>query len=333
MLLPIMEKEVKKILDAQIIVPLRYYEWVANLVPVRKKNGEIRLCVDFRNLNRSSKKDNYPLPKMEHILQRVTGASRMSMIDGFSGYNQIFVLPEDREKTTFTTPWGTFMYAKMPFGLMNAGATFQHAMDIAFIGEKDKFVVIYLDDITVFSRTDKEHCHHLRKVFQKCRKFGLSLNPKKSLFAMKEGKLLGHIVSTEGVNIDPSRVEAIQTLALPRSKKEVQSFLGKINFLRRFVSNFVELVKDITVMLKKGNEIKWTVESHSSFDQIKKVVTEAPVLISPNYSKDFMIFSFASFDTMAVVLLQKNDEGFEQPIAFFSRALRDAELKYDIMEK
>jgi hypothetical protein len=126
--------------------------------------------------------------------------------------------------------------------------------------------------LQVFSTTDKEHCHHLRKVFQKCRKFGLSLNPKKSLFVMKEGKLLGHIVSAKGVNIDPSRVESIQTLALPRSKKEAQYFLGKINFLRRFVSNFVELVKDITIMLRKGNEIKWTIESCSSFDQIKKVV-------------------------------------------------------------
>jgi ribonuclease HI len=333
MLLPIMEKEVKNILDAQIIIPLRYSEWVANLVPVRKKNGEIRLCVDFRNLNRSSKKDNYPLPKMEHILQRVTGASRMSMIDGFSGYNQIFVLPEDREKTTFTTPWGTFMYAKMPFGLMNAGETFQRAMDIAFIGEKDKFVVIYLDDITVFSRSDKEHCYHLRKVFLKCRKFGLSLNPKKSLFSMKEGKLLGHIVSAEGVRIDPSRVEAIQTLSLPRSKKEVQSFLGKINFLRRFVSNFVEMVKYITTMLRKGNEVKWTAKSRNYFDQIKKALTEAPVLISPDYSKDFLIFSFASFDTVAIVLLQKNVERLEQPISFFSRALREVELRYDIMEK
>jgi ribonuclease HI len=307
MLLPVMEREVKKLLDAQIIVPLRYSEWVANLVPVRKKSGEIRLCVDFRNLNRSSKKDNYPLPNMEHILQRVTGASRISMIDGFSGYNQISVMPEDREKTTFTTPWGTFMYAKMPFGLMNAGATFQRAMDIAFIGEKDQFVVIYLDDITVFSRSDKEHRCHLRKVFLKCRRFGLSLNPKKSLFAMKEGKLLGHIVSAEGVRIDPSRVEAIQTLSLPRSRKEVQAFLGKINFLRRFVSNFAELVKHITTMLRKGNEVKWTVEPRESFVQIKKALTEAPVLISPDYSKDFLIFSFASFDTVAAVLLQKNE--------------------------
>jgi hypothetical protein len=124
MILPIMEREVKKLLDAQIIIPLRFSEWVANLVPVRKQNGEIKLCVDFKNLNRSSKKDNYPLPKMEHLLQKFTGSSRMSMIDGFSGYNHISVLLEDRYKTTFTTPWGTFMYAKIPFRLMNSGVTF-----------------------------------------------------------------------------------------------------------------------------------------------------------------------------------------------------------------
>jgi hypothetical protein len=333
MLLLFMEREVKKLLDAQIIVPLRYSKWVANLVPVRKKSGEIRLYVDFGNLNKSSKKDNYPLPNMEHILQRVTGASRISMIDGFSGYNQILVIPEDREKTAFTTPWGTFMYAKMPFGLMNAGETFQRAMDIAFIGEKDQFVVIYLDDITVFSRSDKEHYCHLRKVFLKCRRFGLSLNPKKYLFAMKEGKLLGHIVSTEGVRIDPSRVEAIHTLSLPRSRKEVQDFLGKINFLRRFVPNFAEMVKHITAILKKGKEVKWIVEPREYFIQIKKALTEAPVLISLDYSKDFLIFSFASFDTVAAVLLQKNDEGREQPISFFSKTLRDAEVWYEIMEK
>jgi hypothetical protein len=127
------------------------------------------------------------------------------------------------------------MYAKIPFALMNAGENFQRAMDIAFIGERDKFVVTYLDNITVFSKSNKEHCRHLRKVFSKCRRFGLSLNPKKPLFSMQEGKLLGHIVSAEGVRIDSSRVEDIRALSLPRSKKEVQSFLGKIKFLRRFV--------------------------------------------------------------------------------------------------
>jgi hypothetical protein len=332
-LLPVIEKEVKKLLDAKIIVPLRYSDWVANLVPVRKKNGEIRLCVDFRNLNKASLKDNYPLPKMDHVLEKVVGATRMSMIDGFSGYNQIVVCESDKEKTAFTTPWGTFMYDKMPFGLMNAGATFQRAMDIAFVGERDKFVVIYLDDLTVFSKSDEDHITHLKQTFEKCRKYGLSLNPKKSHFAMQEGKLLGHIVSRDGIRIDPKRVEAIETLAIPRNVKEIQSFLGKIIFLRRFVPNFAEIVKLITDMLKKNSEVKWTTEARASFDHIKKVISEAPVLTSPDYLKEFFIFSFASEHTLAAVLLQKNEEGYEQPIAFFSKSLRDAELKYNIMEK
>jgi hypothetical protein len=320
-------------LDAKIIVPLRYSDWVANLVPVSKKNGEIRLCVDFRNLNKSSLKDNYPLPKMDHVLEKVVGANRMSMIDGFSGYNQIVVNELDKEKTAFTTPWGTFMYDKMPFGLMNTSATFQCAMDIAFVGERDKFVVIYLDDLTVFSKSDEDHLVHLKQMFEKCRKLGLSLNPKKFHFAMQEGKLLGHIVSRDGIKIDPKRVEAINTINIPRNVKEIQLFLGKINFLRRFILNFAEIVKLITDMLKKNNEVKWTAEAKAAFARIKKVISEAPILANPDYLKDFLIFSFASEHTIVMILLQKNEEGFEQPIAFFSKSLRDIELKYNIMEK
>jgi len=179
------------------------------LVLVRKKNREIKLCIDFRNLNRVSLKENYHLPTMNHILQSVVGSQRISTVDGFSGYNQIMVHLKDQEKTTFTTPWGTFMYEKMPFRLMNAGAAFQRAMDIAFFEERDKILVIYLDDITVFLKSDEEHVAHLLRVFRKCRRFGISLNPMKSNFSMKEGKLLGHIISQEGIRIDPKRVEAI----------------------------------------------------------------------------------------------------------------------------
>jgi hypothetical protein len=132
---------------------------------------------------------------MDHVLEKVVGENSMSMIDGFSRYNQIAVNEQDKEKIAFTTSWGTFMYDKMPFGLMNVGATFQRAMDIAFVSERDKFVVIYLDDITIFSKSDKDHLIHLKQTFEKCRKFSLSLNPKMSHFAMLEGKLLGHIVS------------------------------------------------------------------------------------------------------------------------------------------
>ena len=140
--------------------------------------------MDFRNLNRASLKDNYPLPKIEQILQKVVGAQRISMVDGFSGYNQIAMHPDDKEKTTFTTPWGTFMYDKMLFSLMSVGATFERTMDIAFVGEKEKIVVIYLDDITVFSQSNEEHLKHLKQTFLKCRKFGLSLNHKKSHFVV-----------------------------------------------------------------------------------------------------------------------------------------------------
>jgi hypothetical protein len=136
---------------------------VANLVLVRKKSGEIRLCVDFRNLNRCSLKENYPLPKMDDILQKVVGAQRISMLDGNSGYNQISVFKEDKYKISFTTPWGTFMYENIPFGLMTVGSTFHRAMEITFIGENDNFMVIYLDDIIVFSKSDDEYLKHLKQ--------------------------------------------------------------------------------------------------------------------------------------------------------------------------
>ena len=160
---------------------------------------------------------------MDHIFQRVVGSKRISLLDGFSGYNQVLVLPSDQRKTAFTTPWGTIMYVKIPFGLMNVGATFQRAMDIAFSKDIGYFIVIYLDDITVYSKTNEEHLVHLRKVFEKCRKYGLSLNPKKTLFNLQEGKILGHIISEEGINIDPKIIEGILQINHPRNIKEMQS--------------------------------------------------------------------------------------------------------------
>ena len=154
------------------------------------------------------------------------------------------------------------------FGLINAGATFQRAMDIAFVGEQDKFLVVYLDDITVFSKNDTEHIEHLRRTFEKCRRYGLSLNPQKSLFTLEEGKLLGHIVTKYGVKIDPKRVEVINGISFPRNKKEVQVFLGRINFLRRFIPNYAEIVRHIKDILKKNYGVKWSQESREAFTRI-----------------------------------------------------------------
>eukprot|EP00253_Pinus_taeda_P027894 PITA_27894 len=333
MLLPATEQEVQKMFKAGIIAPIRFSDWISNLVPTRKKTGEIKLCVDLRNLNQVSLKDNYPLPKMDHILQRVVGASRISLLDGFSGFNQILVHPDDQDKTTFTTPWGTFKYVKMPFGLKNAGATFQRAMDIAFSKEVHEFLVIYLDDLTPFSKSDQEHLKHLRKIFITCRKYGISLNPKKSLFGLEEGKLLGHIISKDGIRIDPDRIQAILQMPHPRNIKELQAFLGKIKFLRRFIPNLAELRRSLNNMLKKDSKLKWTVEENQAFEGIKFSLTQTPVLTNPQFDREFIIFSFDSQHTIVVVLLQKDDQGNEKAIAFFSKALRDAPLKYQIMEK
>ena len=161
----------------------------------------------------------------------------------------------------------------------------------------------------------------------------MSLNPKKSHFAVQEGKLLGHLVSADGIRIDPERVKVILKISLPRSKKDVQSFIGEINFLRCFIPNFAEIIKQITTMLKKDQEVKWTTEAKNSFEKIKMALTEAPVLVSLDFTREFLTFSFASEDTLVAVLLQKNKEGLEQPIAFFSKTLRNSELKYIILEK
>ena len=179
------------------------------------------------------------------------------------------MLPEDQEKTAFTTTWGTFMYTKMPFGLMNAGATFQRAMDIAFAEDKEKFVVIYMDDVIVYSRWAKDHITHLERVFIKCRRYGISLNLRKWNFALEEGKLLGHIISKEGIRIDLDKVKCILKVEEPRRNKEIQSFLGQVNFLRRFIPHFAEILMDIIDMLRMDHEIKWTVGAKKAFKGIK----------------------------------------------------------------
>jgi hypothetical protein len=271
---------------------------------------------------------------MEHLLQRVIGAGMMSMLDGFFGYNQVLLKREDQLKTTFTTPWGTFMYLRMPFGLMNAGSTFQREMDFSFRDLIQKIIEIYQDDLTVVSKERKDHISHLRIVFERCRKYGISLNPKKSIFGIDKGKLLGHIVSEGGISVDPEMIQSIKdVLRPPPNKKSLQSFFGKINFIRRFVPNFVERIKPMSALLKKDMAFRWDDKAIQSFEDIKDVVSQAPVLVSPEYSGDFMIFSFASQDTIAGVLLQKEVDDHEHPFAFMGKVLRDSELNYSITEK
>jgi len=327
-----MLEELTKLRDGAIIKPIRHSSWISNLVPVKKKNGDIRLCVDFRNLNKSSLKDNYPLPNME-ALQKVTGCEMLSMMDGFLGYNQVKVKESEQFKTAFTTPWGTYVYLRMSFRLTNVGATFKRALDVAFVELINKIMIVYQDDVSAYLKRAKDHCAHLEQIFIKALEYGISLNPKKCHFAVTEGKLLGHIVSKDGVRIDPERVKPIDQVPIPKNVKAIQSVFGQINFVRRFISNFVEIITPISRMLKKNSKVKWTIKTIEAFANIKREIKEAPILISPNFSKPFQLFLFASYHTVAAVLLQKNNEGHEQPISFFSKSLQNAELKYDIVEK
>lgn len=328
-----MKQELKKLLDAKINFLDRHTEWVANLVPVRKNNGYIRLCVDFHNLNRASKKDNYPIPPMEQILQKVAGSEMFSLLDGFSGYNQVLVSHSDQLLTAFRTKWGTYCDRKMSFGLINAGATFQRAMDIAFRGLINQSMVFYLDDVTIYSKKRSDHLFHLRQVLDRCRKYGISLNPKKSIFVVDKGKLLGFIVSRSGMTIEPEKIQSIENIPMPSNKKGMSSFLGKISFVKRFVPAFSEIVRPMQNMIKKNSVFKWNELEKDYFSRIKRLIVELPALLSPNFSKASYLYTFNSDLSYVVVLMQKNDSGDEIPIMFSSSTFKGVELKYPEVDK
>jgi hypothetical protein len=225
------KEEIDKLLECGFIYPVPYSEWVSPIVVVSKKNGKLRICVDFRRLNNVTRKDYFPLPFTNAILDGVAGYEYYSFLDGFSGYNQIMIALGCRAYMTFTTDWGTFAYNVMPFGLCNAPATFQRVMTIAFQEYLRKFMEIFLDDFCVYS-TWKEHANCLRKCFEQCRKFDISINAAKSQFLVPCGRLLGHIVSKEGIAVDPDKIAAILLLPIPLHITGVKSFLGGTGYYR-----------------------------------------------------------------------------------------------------
>ena len=208
--------EVEKQFNAGFLIVAKYPQWVANVVPVPKKDGKVRMCVDYRDLNRASPKDDFPLPHIDILVDNTTKFSLFSFMDGFSGYNQIKMAPEDIEKTTFITPWGTFCYKVMSFGLTNDGATYQRAMVTIH-----KEIEVYVDDMIAKSQYEEEHLVNLKKLFERLRKFKLRLNPAKCTFRVRSRKLLGFIVSQRGIEMDPDKVRASLEMPHPHTEKEV----------------------------------------------------------------------------------------------------------------
>src|SRR3954453_15712498 len=230
--------EVQKQLDGGFLVTSEYPQWLANIVLVPKKYGKVRICIDYRDLNKASPKDNFPLPHIDMLVDNTAKFNVFSFMDGFSGYNQIKMSPEDMEKTSFITPWGTFCYKVMPFGLKNAGATYQRAMTTLFHDMMHKEIEVYVDDMIAKSSTEEEHIEYLLKLFQRLRKYQLRLNPNKCTFGVRSGKLLGFIVSQRGIEVDPDKVRAIQEMPAPKTEKASKRISRTIElYLQIYLSN------------------------------------------------------------------------------------------------
>jgi hypothetical protein len=305
------KKEVEKMIEAGFIRTCRYAEWISSVVPVQKKDGRWRVCVEFRDLNRATPKDEYLMPVVETLINAAAGHKMLSFMDGNAGYNQIFMAPEDIHKTAFRVPGavGLFEYVVMTFRLKNAGATYQRAMNYMFHDLIGKLVEIYIDDVVVKSSSAEGHLGDLRRVLERTRKFGLRMNPKKCVFGVSAGQFLGFLVHERGIEIDLKSQEAVKTMVPPTTKKELQQLIGKINFVRRFVSNlsgriepFMELVK-----IKANDEFCWGAEQQQAFEDIKEYLSKPPVLVPPQQGKPFYVYLSVGDTSIASVIVQVQD--------------------------
>jgi hypothetical protein len=216
------------------------------------------VCVEYRALNKATQKDHFPLPLIDQVLYSLSGKKFFSFLDGFSGYNQIKIAPQDQDKTTFTSPWGTFAYRFLPFGLCNAPATFQRAVIGIFYDMINDSMEIFMDHFTTYVVSFEEALQNLKKVLNRCIQAHLSLRTKKCHMMMSEGVVLGHFISSQGIQVDPSKIQVIKDLPIPKTQTDVRSFLGHARYYRRFVKNISKIASPLFVLLMKNVEFKWT---------------------------------------------------------------------------
>ncbi|GAU39327.1 hypothetical protein TSUD_60780 [Trifolium subterraneum] len=328
------KEEVQKQIDDGFLITSEYPQWLANIVPVPKKDGKVRMCVDYRDLNKASPKDNLPLPHIDVLVDNTAKSKVFSFMDGFSGYNQIKMAVEDREKTAFITPWGTFCYKVMPFGLTNAGATYQRGMTTLFHDMMHKEIEVYVDDMIVKSGTEEEHVEYLSKMFQRLRKYRLRLNPNKCTFGVRSGKLMGFIVSQKGIEVDPDKVRAIREMSAPQTEKQVRGFLGRLNYISRFISHMTATCGPIFKWLRKNQGIVWTEDCQKAFDSIKEYLMEPPILIPPVEGRPLIMYLTVLEESMGCVLGQKDETGRkEHAIYYLSKKFTDCESRYFMLGK
>ncbi|CAM8975361.1 unnamed protein product [Rhodiola kirilowii] len=349
-MMEIVQKEIQKLLDADVIYPISDSQWVShvhvvpkksgitveedaegNMVTTRIKNGW-RMCIDYRKLNAVTRKDHFPLPFIDQMLDRLAGKPYFCFLDGFSGYNQIPIAPEDQEKTTFTCPFGTFAFRRMSFGLCNAPGTFQRVVTSIFSDMIGEFIEVFMDDFTIYGNTFDACLDNLNTVLARCVSMNLVLNYEKCHFMVTHGVVLGHVVSQEGIEVDKSKIDLIKTLPYPSTVRDIQSFLGHAGFYRRFIKDFSKKALPLSTLLQKEVPFEFTNTCKEAFDKLKKALTSTPVIQTPDWKKPFEIMCDASDFAVGAVLGQKIDKK-AGVIYYASRTLDPAQRNYSTTEK
>ena len=346
----VVKKEVLKPLEVGVIYPITDSKWVSPTQVVPKKSGVTvvenenneliptrvtsgwRVCIDYRKLNAGTRKDHFPLPFVDQMLERVAGHEFYCFLDGYSGYNQIEIALEDQEKTTFTCPFDTFAFRKMPFGLCNAPGTFQRCMMEIFSDMIEIILEIFMDDFSVFGDSYEGCLENLRKVLERCQEKNLVLNWKKCHFMVTQGIFLGHIVSKKGIEVDKAKVKLISNLPTPKCVRDTRSFLGHAGFYRRFIKYYSAIARPLCNLLAKDVPFAWSQACEAVFDKFKTMLVSPPIMRSPNWNLPFEIMCDASDYAIGAILGQREDKK-AFVIYYASKTLDSAHTNYTTMEK
>uniref|UniRef100_A0A2N9H4R2 Uncharacterized protein n=1 Tax=Fagus sylvatica TaxID=28930 RepID=A0A2N9H4R2_FAGSY len=328
----IIMEEVQKLLAAEAIRPVLYPTWLSNTVVVQKKNGKWRVCVDFTDLNKVCPKDHFPLPRIDQLVDSAAGHDRMSFLDAFQGYHQIPMTLSDQEKTAFITPRGAYCYKVMPFGLKNAGATYQRMMTTMFGNQIGKTVEVYIDDMLVKSVRKEDHLAHLREVFEILRRDGLRLNASKCLFGVRSGKFLGHIISSRGIEANPDQISALVSLEEPKNTKQVQRLTGMVAALGRFISRSADKCRPFFQLLRKKRNFLWDEACSAAFQELKAYLASPPCLSIPSPGEPLYLYLAVSEHAVSAVLVRETPD-CQRPIFFISKTMTEAESRYLPLEK
>lgn len=324
-------KELEYMLQNDIVEPSES-SWSSPVLLVPKPNNTWRFCVDYRNLNKVTKKDAYPLPYVSAILDKLRNAQYLSSLDIKSAYWQVPVAKESREYTAFTIPnRGLFQFKVLPFGLSNSPATWQRLIDKVIGSDLEKYCLVYLDDIIVVTDNFDLHLRVLEEVFKRLLAAGLTVSKDKCQFCRESLKYLGYVVDRQGLHVDPDKVSAILNLPTPRNVKQVRQVIGTISWYRKFVPNFSNIIAPLCFLLRKNQPFIWTPECEKAFSKIKQCLVSAPILSCPDFERPFYVQTDASGHGIGAVLSQQHDDG-EHVICYISRSLSRTEKNYSVTE-